>query len=78
MLLQLTHECDAEWLGKLQAALAVCNEATFQYDLEYINDIMGWPVAGGPAPPPPAVSAPAPASAPTRQASCCHNNGRQK
>ena len=64
LLPQLTQECDNERLGELQAALSLCHEATFQYDLEYINDIMGWdPTATPPAP----ASAPLPAAAPMRQ-----------
>jgi hypothetical protein len=65
-MLQLTQECDTKGLGELQAALSLCNEPTFQYDLEYINDIMGWDPTTS-APPPAAASAPLPAAAPPRQ-----------
>jgi hypothetical protein len=72
VMLQLTQECDTKGLGELQAALSLCNEPTFQYDLEYINDIMGWDPTT--SVPPAAASGPLPAAAPPmRQVAsrCC-------
>ena len=62
--MQLMGECDQKMLEDLRVALALCTEELFQYDLDYINDTMGWPPSGFSAlhaPAAPQVRGPAPA-----------------